>query len=208
MVNNKVSCQEAIEDAAGFIGIEPEKMKAAIDIYNRHIQASDQPVEKQRKCMICGYGRYCNNCVVNGDNHKAMFPPADQPVELREIPAFTKDSDYKTNYKNEFAIISIIGEAIRLAEGKADYGNYYLYCIAPKVFNALLSLLNKPKRESGEVEAMRHALKRLESWAKTAADQPAPWDTRQWVLSMIEFGLRGGKSPEARNDLADAEGGE
>lgn len=42
-----------------------------------------QSVEKPRKCMICGYERYCNNCVANGDNHKAMFPQK-QPFELSQ----------------------------------------------------------------------------------------------------------------------------
>lgn len=51
---------------------------------------------------------------------------------------------------------------------------------------------------------MRCVLKRLESWAKTAADQPAPSETRKWVLDLIDFGLRGGNPPAPRVDLVDA----
>lgn len=61
---------------------------------------AEQPDEKPRKCMICGYERYCNNCVANGDNHKAMFP---QPDDCRSkfgycpICAGDLDTGYECN---------------------------------------------------------------------------------------------------------------
>jgi hypothetical protein len=36
----------AIEDAAGFIGIEPSRMKAAIDLYEQHM-AKQQPIQRR-----------------------------------------------------------------------------------------------------------------------------------------------------------------
>lgn len=53
----------------------------------------------------------------------------------------------------------IIGEAIRLAEGKADYGLYYEKYMAPKVYAAIKPHLSDTSAEKARVEGLVMALR-------------------------------------------------
>lgn len=49
---------EAIEDAAGFIGIEPDRMKAAIDLYEQYMKSKEASATEQADECDCEWFAY------------------------------------------------------------------------------------------------------------------------------------------------------